>query len=124
MTSKYKPTPEGLADLLRRILTNRIGAEQALTRGELLDLIHLNPLYANVNDKALRQALGFLRDDGALICNKADGDGYYTAASLTDYQDFRAMYISYARTIEARARAMDATAEELFKTSPLQEALF
>lgn len=123
MTSKYRPT-DGLADLLRRILANRIGPERALTRADLLGLIHSNPIYTGVNDKQLRAAIGDLREGGALICNQADGDGYFLAGTMADYQDFRAMYVSYARTIEARVRRLDQAAEELFKSSPAQERMF
>jgi hypothetical protein len=114
---------EDLADILRRILSQRIGQENAISRSKILLLVHELPLYRSVSARKIREAVEVLRDQGVLVCNLSNGDGYYVAGSMEDYQEWRRLYASYAITILTRVRALDAVAEQTWGTSTLQERL-
>ena len=69
-------------------------------------------------DRRVRLAIEYFRNMGIRVCHKdvciARGDGtkeifqgYFLAATEKEYQEFRARYVNYAKTIEDTARAMD-----------------
>jgi hypothetical protein len=53
-----------------------------------------------------------------------DDTGYFLAGSPEEYQQFRALYVSYATTILQRTKAMDREAEKRWGAGALQERLF
>lgn len=120
---KSVPIPEGLVNLVSRVLGQCVGHEKAITLPRMLQLIHESPLYRTVNGRQVRGAIEELREAGSLICNDFSGTGYFTAGFMSEYQSFRVMYASYAITIFSRCKQMDEQAERQFKTNPLQERL-
>jgi hypothetical protein len=90
----------------------------------ILQLVRGLPGYQATTDRAIRGALESLREAGWLICNMMQDDGYFLAGSPGEYQQFRALYASYATTILARLRAMDRAASDTWGAGALQERLF
>lgn len=65
------------------------GKQNAMTREQLVEL-------SGLDDRAVRNGIKQLRENGELICNDCDGKGYYIAA--TDEEIKRLLWI-YAKRI-------------------------
>lgn len=113
----------GLEKQVRLILERRIGQENAILRSELLRQVRLSIMLVHATDRQMRQAIENLRGQRIHICNLLTGDGYYLAASMEEYQEFRRKYAAYAFSILAKVRAMDIGAEERWGYSALQPSL-
>ena len=115
--------PDGLYHIVEVTLKGARGVDQAVSRTRILEISQGMPLLRGVSDRLVRAAIEDLREQGMLICNLLEGDGYYLAGSMAEYQEFRRKYASYALTILSRLKAMDATAEKLYGASALQGRL-
>lgn len=117
--------PVGLERSLGRILSQRVGKVNAIEREELLELVRKQPGCKRVQDRQMRKMIQTLREKGIRIChferresNEETGSvrtifGYYLAGNETEYNEFRAWYLSYANTIWKAVRSMDARREIL-----------
>jgi hypothetical protein len=117
--------PVGLERGLGRILSRRVGKENAVERDELLALVRMQPGCAKTEDRQMRLAIQYFRSQGIRICHyeRREKDqttgrarvifGYYVAANKEEYMEFRARYGSYARTIWQTIRSMDEKREVL-----------
>jgi hypothetical protein len=117
--------PAGLERIVARTLSHAEGQSKAIMRDYFLELVHQVPGLEDVSDRQLRKAIENLRGQGMLICNLANGDGYYLAGNEAEYQAFRGKYGSYAFTILDKIRAMDVAAEQRWgKPTAVQPGLF
>ena len=115
--------PVGLERSLGRILSQRVGKENAIERDELLELVRRQPGCAKAEDRQMRLAIQHFRRLGIRICHyerrEKVGDksrvifGYYVAKNKEEYMEFRARYCSYALTIWQTVRSMDEKREVL-----------
>lgn len=117
--------PAGLERALGRILSQRVGKDSALERGELLALVREQPGCKLTQDRQMRKMIQTLREKGIRICHcewrEKDEEngrgrtmyGYYLAANEVEYFEFRQWYLSYANTIWCTVRSMDAKREVL-----------
>jgi len=116
--------PVGLERSLGRILSQRVGKANAIEREELLELVRKQPGCKRVQDRQMRKMIQTLREKGIRICHfeqwvqNEPGRmrkvfGYYLAGNETEYNEFRAWYLSYANTIWKAVRSMDARREIL-----------
>jgi hypothetical protein len=126
LTSKRHNRPftsEGLISVVNYLLSGRLGRTKSLSLSEIHKLVQNNPIYFTASERQIRSAIENLRKMGKLICNDADGDGYYTAGNMQEYQEFRAYYQSYAITILKRLHEMDQGAKDRFNSDARQEKL-
>lgn len=106
-------------------LMQHVGAANAVLRAELVravfdvDLVR-HDVQRDPLDRQVRESIERMRHQGALVCNLGSGDGYFMAATLEEYQAFRAMYGSHAFPILDAIREMDRAAEQQWDASPLQ----
>jgi hypothetical protein len=90
--------PAGLDRAILRVLSFHIGKERAIGRYELLAAVRMEGF--DVNERVLRECIHGLRREGRLICSiPGEAGGYYLAASLEEFQEFRER--------ELHAKAMD-----------------
>lgn len=116
--------PAALTREVGYILAAHKGLDRALRRDRILQLVKMQPQFKHTTDRQIRGAIESLREAGELICSLgADSEGYYMAADMREYQEFRQVYLSYARTIQDRARKMDQEAARRFGANPLQDRL-
>lgn len=112
-------TPVGLERGLGRILSLRVGKDNAIERDELLVLVREQPGCRKTQDRQMRKMIQTLREKGIRICHferREDGKtvfGYYLAGNDTEYNEFRMWYLSYANTIWKAVRSMDEKREVL-----------
>ena len=84
------------------ILFNYVGEPNGIFRRDLVERVFDVNLRddeltdANPFDRQVRQSIERLRHQGHIICNTGNGMGYYMAATLEEYQAFRASYGSHA----------------------------
>jgi hypothetical protein len=79
--------PMGLDRVLLRVFGFHIGRENAIGRGELVEVLKANGM--NVNERLARRAIHDLRRDGHLICSAPGEDGgYYKARSHQEVDEF------------------------------------
>lgn len=110
--SKYEvELPPGLERQVLNILAHAQGKEKAVARDRLLELARVMPGLAEVEDRQVRKAIETLRGQGHRICNMADNDGYFIAATNEEYLAFRAKYGAYAFTILEKIKAMDSAGQ-------------
>jgi len=117
--------PVGLERSLGRILSQRVGKENAIERDELLALVREQPGCKKANDRQMRKMIQNFREKGIRICHferrvedEQSGKlrtvfGYYLASNEAEYNEFREWYGSYANTIWKAIRSMDARREVL-----------
>jgi hypothetical protein len=117
--------PVGLERGLGRILSQRVGKENAIERDELLTLVRRQPGCAKTEDRQMRKMIEKFRGQGIRICHDETRGkdpksgkvktvfGYYVAANKEEYLEFRERYGSYARTIWQTIRSMDEKREVL-----------
>jgi hypothetical protein len=111
--------PVGLERSLGRILSQRVGKDNAIERDELLALVRRHPGLEKTQDRQMRLKIQLLREQGIRICHferRVDGKtvfGYYLAATDAEYFEFRQWYGSYANTIWRAIRSMDEKREVL-----------
>ena len=130
--------PVGLERSLGRILSQRVGKDNAIERDELLALIRRHPGLEKTQDRQMRLKIQSLREQGIRICHferreevespvtplaeDARGRkvrdsrtvfGYYLAGNDLEYFEFRQWYGSYANTIWRAIRSMDEKHEVL-----------
>ncbi len=111
--------PVGLERALGRILSMRVGKENAIERDELLQLVREQPGCSKTQDRQMRLKIQSLREQGIRICHferRVDGRtlfGYYLAGTDAEYFEFRQWYGSYANTIWRAIRSMDEKREVL-----------
>lgn len=117
-------TPQELAKGVLRILTSCQGQGKAIKRAAILQLVRQSPYYRQANDRAIRTAIEELREAGQLICNMINDEGYFMASNPSEYQAFRTLYSSYAKTILARVSEMDKQAARRWGSESLQPELF
>src|SRR3989304_5961364 len=99
MISIQNELPPGLEKAVLSILARCAGQKRAGGRGRLVELARLSPGLGQASDRQVRKAIENLREQGVLICNLLDGEGYFMADTLEEYQAFRAQYGSYAFTM-------------------------
>lgn len=118
-----KKARAGFVSAVGRLLAGHVGSSQAQRRGDILQSVRQIPAYRTATDRMIRGAIEDLREEGWLICNLMDDEGYFLASSLFEWEHFRALYTSYALTILARASKMDRTAEARWGAGALQQEL-
>lgn len=120
---------KGLQKEVLLVLKYSVGRERAMSRNDLIGYLRRNPLWADVDERLVREAIHELRQSGvALICSTGGvGGGYWFAKDWDEVDEF------IAREIEPRAyglletkRAMLATAGRQFGPKPVvkQTTLF
>ena len=125
MISIQNELPPGLEKAVLSILARCAGQKLAVGRGRLVELAKLAPGLGQASDRQVRKAIENLREQGVLICNLLDGEGYFMANTLEEYQAFRAQYGSYAFTMLEKIKAMDRAADERWgEERTLQRRMF
>ena len=125
ITAALEELPPGLEKAVLSILARCAGQKLAVGRGRLVELARLAPGLGQASDRQVRKAIENLREQGVLICNLLDGEGYFMANTLEEYQAFRAQYGSYAFTMLEKIKAMDRAADERWgEERTLQRRMF
>ena len=125
ITAALEELPPGLEKAVLSILARCAGQKLAVGRGRLVELARLAPGLGQASDRQVRKAIENLREQGVLICNLLDGEGYFMADTLEEYQAFRAQYGSYAFTMLEKIKAMDRAADERWgEERTLQRRMF
>lgn len=114
--SNGKPEPaSGLAAAVLRVLSERVGQENAIRRAELVERVS-DLLWADdqpaTTDRAVRDSIADLRLQGWLIANL--GTGYFLTNTRAEIEAFLAQERSRARQVEAGLRALERAAETQF----------
>jgi len=123
--AQLEELPPGLEKAVLSILARCAGQKRAVGRGRLVELARLSPGLGQASDRQVRKAIENLREQGVLICNLLDGEGYFMADTLEEYQAFRAQYGSYAFTMLEKIKAMDRAADERWgEERTLQRRMF
>jgi len=123
--AQLEELPPGLEKAVLSILSRCAGQKRAVGRGRLVELARLAPGLGQASDRQVRKAIENLREQGVLICNLLDGEGYFMADTLEEYQAFRAQYGSYAFTMLEKIKAMDRAADERWgEERTLQRRMF
>jgi len=106
--------PPGLEREVLRILSKRIGRENAYNRFELLGMVRLMPGLERVDERQVRAAINELRKNKALICSTGGtGGGYWMAANYDEIDEYLRREV-YARIsdLNEQAQAMKSGAIE------------
>lgn len=98
---KGQENPIGRWDLVRRIY-----GEEAVTEETKND--------TNPYDRAVRNAIQYLRKRGNHICSKSNGKGYYMAKTREEYEDFKLSYLGTNFEKFNIISAMDQNADEIW----------
>lgn len=110
--------PPGLERALLRILSERVGRENAIDRWELVNLLEdlgVLPREAgkNLNDRRMRACISQIDlEKKAIICNL--GDGYFMASGWKEFRQVTATEKKRAVSVLEKLRAMEETAERLW----------
>lgn len=109
----------GLERATLRVLSMRIGAEQTISKDELMfDLNRMGfgtRVKASTFERQVRMCIVSLRKAGHLICASSGDGGYYMARTRAEYesfaeQEYRSKVIDMSETLHA----MDAAARTQF----------
>ena len=105
------------------VLMMHQGAQNAIDRWQLVEQVFGERQFSqnddNVLDRRLRQSIERMRHDGHMICNSGDGNGYFIAGTVEEYQQFRNIYGAHAFPIMEAIREMDKAAAQKWE-NPLQ----
>lgn len=129
MTRQNSPlTTEEINRVVAYYVSQHRGEANAILRRDLV--VHVFGEAALFNeaefakfDRRVRKSVERLRNDGQIICNMGNGEGYYEAETQAEYLAFRAVYGSHAFPILATIKQMDAAAEKRW-AGVLQPSLF
>lgn len=107
------------------VLMQHVGKDNGILRQKLVEQIYGvvvddRELDQSPYDRGVRASIERLRHLGYMICNRGNGDGYYMAASLAEYQAFRSAYGAHAFPIMEAIREMDRAASLKWNTDPQQ----
>lgn len=112
--------PLDLLSIIPVLLRDAYGKNKAIEREDLL-LKCQNAMPDNeITDSQMRLAIQSLRDSGLLICNLEMGQGYFIAATIEEYEEFKSKYTAHAYTVLGIVSNMDKKARELFDYEPGQ----
>lgn len=115
--------PVGLDRSVGRLISQHVGLRNGITREELLQCIRSNEQFKRTMDRHMRISIQYYRSLGIRVCHaevsRYDPKKkknvptflYYLAENEQEYQEFRAMYMKYAKTIWENTKAMDQQAE-------------
>ena len=99
------------------ILDRRRGKGQAIPRWDLVEAVFGVKVPAeeqndnNRRDRQVRDSIERWRKQGRHLCNVGNGQGYYTAATQDEYEEFRRYYLGAAYKKLESVKAMDETAD-------------
>jgi hypothetical protein len=80
--------PVNLERAVLRALSYHVGKKNAIGRDALVEVVQVS--WPDAHERQVRQAIHNLRRKGHLICSAPGEDGgYYPAANLAEYQEFR-----------------------------------
>jgi hypothetical protein len=111
LNNAKKTAAERKGALLAYLIENHVGKEKAI---KAFDIQYL---FGDSTDRPTRLAIQELRNEGHLILSNAHGEnkGYYMAASLEEYQEFRQYnFRSRAMSILVTDKAMATAARQQF----------
>ena len=126
MTKKYdyqpgKDLPPGLTRWLFNIVKSCKGAEKAITRERINELL-LKYHNTEVTERALRRLSEKIRRTGVRLCDLEDGSGLFIVRTEEEYTAFKLRYGAHAYSLMKTIRAMDenVSMDEL-EDKPLEE---
>lgn len=105
-----KELPFGLERTVLRLVSERIGKENAISRGYVHQVV-LEKHNIDIDARTLRKTLEVIRSKGIRICDLEDGSGLFIARTEEEYQAFRARYGAHAFTQLKVIKAMDNQAQ-------------
>ena len=111
MTTRYdyhpnKDLPPGLTRWLFNIVKGCKGAEKAITRERINELL-LKYHNTEVTERALRRLSEKIRRTGVRLCDLEDGSGLFIARTEEEYTAFKIRYTAHALSLIKTVRAMD-----------------
>ena len=111
MTHRYdyhpnKDLPPGLTRWLFNIVKGCKGAEKAITREEINELL-MRYHGAELTARALRRLSEKIRRTGVRLCDLEDGSGLFIAKTQEEYDAFKLRYGAHAYSLMKTIRAMD-----------------
>ena len=111
MTTRYdyhpnKDLPPGLTRWLFNIVKGCKGAEKAITREEINELL-MRYHGAELTARALRRLSEKIRRTGVRLCDLEDGSGLFIAKTQEEYDAFKLRYGAHAYSLMKTIRAMD-----------------
>ena len=111
MTTRYdyhpnKDLPPGLTRWLFNIVKSCKGAEKAITREEINELL-MRYHGAELTARALRRLSEKIRRTGVRLCDLEDGSGLFIAKTQEEYDAFKLRYGAHAYSLMKTIRAMD-----------------
>ena len=103
----------GLEKDVLLVLRYSIGRDKAMSRNDLIDYLRRNPIYADVDERVVREAIHELRQSGrALICSTGGvGGGYWLARDWAEVEEF------IAREVEPRALGLLETKKAMLQAA-------
>jgi hypothetical protein len=118
-----KQMPAGLDRAVLRVLSQRVGREQAVGRGQLVRLVGQGGFQAN--ERQIRAMIKELRRQGHLICSASgESGGYWMAANRKEVEQFgQQEFEAKISDMSETWKAMRKSADEKFGTA-VQERLF
>ena len=107
---------QGLEKDVLLVLQYSIGRDNAMPRRDLIAYLRRNPIYSDVDERAVRLAIHELRQSGtALICSTGGiGGGYWLARDWDEVEEF------IAREVEPRALGLLATKKSMLAAAGRQ----
>lgn len=116
--------PPGLEKSVYQVLFERVGRDNAISRGALLSLVQA--MYPKTTDRQLRACINAMRKDGVMICSTGGEDGgYWTPASwdeLSEYLDREV--VSRLTDLAEQRSALVRAGEERWGYLTRQERMF
>jgi len=106
-------TPPGADRTVFRVLSYHQGLENAIQKPDLISECAKNGIA--MHERQLRLVIVRLRKSGVPICSSSGESGYFLAATLEEYQEFRGReYVKKITDMRETVTAMDATAKAMF----------
>lgn len=106
--------PNSLKKDVAQVLLQHRGKEMAIPRVQLVGLFASK--YRNIKDidRAIRFAIGQLRDDHWMIGMSHSGDGYFLVTNMDEFDQFIEDYTERAYTVIEKSKRMRETALQVF----------
>jgi hypothetical protein len=107
--------PAGAERSVLRVLSYHISLDHAIQKPDLIsECAKLGTHFKD--ERQVRKVIVDLRKKGIPICASSGESGYYLAANLTEYQEFRGReYVKKIQDMTITVKAMDNAAREMFQ---------
>lgn len=108
--------PTGAERAVLRVLSFHVGLDEAIQKPDLItECAKIGTHFKD--ERQVRKVIVDLRKKGIPICASSGESGYFLAATLEEYREFRGReYVSKIVDMKATVSAMDAHVKQMFAT--------